>query len=137
MSYIYRINVTPFKILNSDEAELANMKFGKIGQNGIRYPETLENSIVFSSHSASDLLDALERGYWDHTSRAARVKIGDTIFIKVNQKESNRLQSQFIIKALVSSLPEKVNPANSNWSSDVNNNPTLLVEKAIDIENNQ
>tara|TARA_R110000803_G_scaffold42597_4_gene91266 strand:- start:8256 stop:8627 length:372 start_codon:yes stop_codon:yes gene_type:complete len=98
--YLSRIEVEDFELLCGDTANMLKLVCGKIGQNGIRYPEQLENTVVFSSKSAHDLVDAMTHKYWDHTCTAQNVKTGDTVFVIINQDASERLGNYMAIKGV-------------------------------------
>ena len=127
--YLNRVETTDgFTILSSLEAELLRNSCGNIGQNGIRYP--FDNAVVLQSNTAEDLLDALEKGYWDHTKCPTQVGPKDTVYVIANAKESNRLGTKFGIKGTIESIT-KVSNIDTSWTSYVNNDPNVLLDKAI------
>ena len=127
--YLNRVKTTDgFTILSSLEAELLRNSCGNIGQNGIRYP--FDNAVVLQSNTAEDLLDALEKGYWDHTKCPTQIGPKDTVYVIANAKESNRLGTKFGIKGTIESIT-KVSNIDTSWTSYVNNDPNVLLEKAI------
>ena len=85
--YNFRVNTTRFDMVCGETANLLKLACGNIGQNGIRYPDGMKDTIVFSSNNAHDLLDAMKKGYWDHSTRSARLQPGWTVYVVVNKAQ--------------------------------------------------
>lgn len=115
--YRYRVQtVNGFKMLSSHEAEQLKLVDceDKIGQNGIRYPRP--NTLVCSSDTAKDIIDAMEKGYWDHGSRPAQAQPGDDFYVIVNQKVSKQLGSYIAIRAQLSRV-DTLEYLDNTWTS--------------------
>ena len=135
MNYNFRIESTGgFKMVCGDTANMLKLACGNIGQNGIRYPEGMPNTVVMTSNNAHDLIDAMIKGYWDHSNRPAQAKVGDRLFVIVNQKVSEEIGSYIAIEGVATSEAYKVQEQDNNWTSSVNSNVDLLVDKAIEVE---
>lgn len=135
MTYNYRIESTGgFKMVCGETANMLKLACGNIGQNGIRYPEGMPNTVVLSSNNPHDLIDAMIKGYWDHSERPAQAKVGDRLFVIVNQKVSNKIGSYIAIEGVVTSEAYKVKELDTNWTSRVNSSVDLLVDRAIEVE---
>ena len=116
--YLSRIEVEDFELLCGDTANMLKLVCGNIGQNGIRYPGQLENTVVFSSTSAHDLIDAMTHKYWDHTQTALHVKPGDTVFVIINQDASERLGTYMAIKGVAKDSMYKITQKNKGiWTT--------------------
>ena len=135
MSYNFRIEVTAgFKMVCGDTASMLKLACGNIGQNGIRYPEAMPNTVVMTSNDPHDLIDAMIKGYWDHSNRPAQLKVGDRLFVIVNQKVSEQLGSYIAIEGVVTTEAYKVQDNDTSWSSSTNSSVDLLLDRAIRVE---
>ena len=135
MNYNFRIESNAgFKMVCGDTADMLKLACGNIGQNGIRYPEGMPNTVVMSSNNPHDLIDAMTKGYWDHNNRPAQAKVGDRVFVIVNQSVAQQLGSYIAIEGVVTAEPCMVQEVDSTWTSSVNSSVDLLVDKAIEVE---
>ena len=132
--YNYRVNTTRFNMVCGETANLLKLACGKIGQNGIRYPDGMEDTIVFSSNNAHDLIDAIKKGYWDHSTRSTRLQPGWTVYVIVNQNQAKELGSYIAIKAEAKTAHISTQELDETWTSSVEKDAEALLNKAIEVE---
>ena len=132
--YNFRVNTTRFDMVCGETANLLKLACGNIGQNGIRYPDGMENTIVFSSNNAHDLLDAMKKGYWDHSTRSVRLQPGWTVYVIVNKSQANELGSYIAIKAEAKTAHISTEELDQTWTSSVDKDAEALLDKAIAAE---
>lgn len=138
MNYNFRIESNiGFKMVCGDTANMLKLACGNIGQNGIRYPEGMPNTVVMTSNNPHDLIDAMIKGYWDHSNRPAQAKVGDRLFVIVNQSVSEQLGSYIAIEGVVTAEAYKVQEVDTTWTSSVNSSVDFLLDKAIEVEATQ
>lgn len=135
MNYNFRIESnTGFKMVCGDTADMLKLACGKIPQNGKRYPESMPNTVILQSNNPYDLIDAMIKGYWDHSNRPAQAKVGDRLFIVVSNPVAKELGSNIALEGVVSTEAYKVDKIDKSWSSSVLNSVDLLLDKAIEVE---
>ena len=136
--YNYRIEVKKgFQILSSESANYFRDSIGKIGQLGIRYPNNMPKTVVFSSNSAHDIIDAMQNKFWDHSQRAVQIEEGWTVYIVTNQVQAKAMNSLFIIKGVVTSDVYEVKTGIASiWTSSFRNDPDALLDVAVEVEDN-
>ena len=79
----------------------------------------MSNQIVrFTSTHQEDIEEVMERGYWTHSKRPSKLKIGDTVYVVPNRKELDRGKI-LCVKGIAASLPMEV-PAQV-WTSTEDN----------------
>jgi len=132
--YNHRVEVEKFEMVCGETANLLKLACGNIGQNGIRYPEGMEDTIVLSSNNAYDLIDAMKNGFWDHSTRSPHLQPGWTVYVIVNQAASKELGSYIAIKGVAKNAMTQVNPASTQWTSSVLKDAEALLDKAIEAE---
>jgi len=132
--YNYRVNTTRFDMVCGETANLLKLACGNIGQNGLRYPDGMENTIVFSSNNAHDLLDAMKKGYWDHSNRSARLQPGWTVYVIINKTQADELGSYIAIKAEAKTAHISTEDLDDTWTSSVEKDAEALLDKAIEAE---
>jgi len=132
--YNHRVEVKKFEMVCGETAHLLKLACGNIGQNGIRYPDGMENTIVFSSNNAHDLLDAMKKGYWDHSTRSVRLQPGWTVYVIVNKSQADELGSYIAIKAEAKTAHINTEELDETWTSSVEKDAEALLDKAIEAE---
>ena len=136
--YNYRTEVNGgFEVLSSETANHFRNAIGHIGQLGIRYPENMPNTVVFSSNSAYDIIDAMKNKFWDHTGKSIQVKEGFTVYIVTNQKQAKAMNSLLVIKGVATSVAYEVETGNASaWTSSFLNDTDALLDVAVEVEDN-
>ena len=134
--YNSRIEVDKFEMLSGEKASLLRKAFDKpMNPSSIMYPGNFDNTVVFSSTSAKDLIDAMQNGFWDHTKKAHQVEAGTTIYVFTNVTESNKIGSCLAIKGTAQRVMYKLsNPSSTTWTSSTMQDADVLLDKAIEVE---
>jgi len=92
----------------------------KIGQNGIKYPKSIPNTTVLTSHEQQDIKDAILRNDgWAHSIRPARTKVGDKVIIIPDAKELKKHGDDAVgIVFTATSEPYEVASGDCEWTSE-------------------
>ena len=135
LNYNKRVEVDQFEIITGQEAKLVKAAAGHIAQNGIRYPDSMPNTVVFRSDNALDLINAMTNKCWDHTGiDSKRDLIGHTVYVIINNTVANDLGTEFAIKAKATSSAIAVINNTKMWTSSMFADPNAMLDKAIQAE---
>jgi len=104
--YEHRVNVKKFNYVSPDLADMIVKTMGNMAQKGAKYHEALnkhanKHSVaVFQSNSARDLIDAMEHGFWDHSSRLNDVEKGSIVYIVTNKSTRTSLGNNLVLEGV-------------------------------------
>ena len=138
--YEHRVNVKKFNYVSPDLADMIVKTMGNMAQKGAKYHEALnkhanKHSVaVFQSNSARDLIDAMEHGFWDHSSRLNDVEKGSIVYIVTNKSTRTSLGNNLVLEGVATGQMIKRETDVTQWSTARENDPDAMLAAAIKAE---